>query len=276
MSKTVLTYDPNLFKHQFLETSSFTVVFAKHRLEYIRSIEKYIKTACNVNKIKYEVNYDETTMEVLTTPETRDPYMIIKADDMIQLLSKGVPLEYASKVLHDDIFSEIIPVNLLCAGEKVFERRKNRINNPKTLKAIELLTKCKIFISGKVACVIGNYKGLNEAKSILIACFENIHPVFEIKKLIIRHKLEKEGKEGDWEHYMPEIKKTHSKKREKGREAGNIPEDIKPRKEDIARETGEYYADNKNIEKDKAREERRQKRNQIRQTRLEKHTVPNE
>jgi len=276
MPRSELVFDEAQFKHPFLEKSSYRVVFARHRVEYLRSIEPFVRKACAPKKIEFAIDYEATTMEVSTTDATRDPYIVVKANDLIQLLSKGVPLEHAARALEDDVFCEIIPTNLLCASEKAFERRRGRISDPKTLKAIELLTKCHIFVSGKAACVVGNYRGLNDAKNILIACFENIHPVFEIKKLIIKRKLERDGEEGDWDRFIPKIKKTHSKSRAKPRKGGRLPEDVRPRKEDLARETGEYYASSANIEKDRAREERRQKREQTRRARLERHIAPDE
>lgn len=277
MPRKALSLDESVFKHPFLEKSESKVVFSKHRVEYLKSVEVFIKKACDAKKIEFSIDYDDMVMEVSTTPRTRDPYIIIKGNDMIQLLSKGVPLEKAASVLEDEVFCEILPINLLCSSEKVFERRKGRISNPKTLQAIELLTRCVIFVSGKVVCIIGSYKGLNDAKNIAIACFDrNIHPIFEVKKLIIKRKLEKDKVEGDWERFLPKIKKTHSKDKIKWREGGMLPADVRPRKEDTQRETGEYYADQKNIEKDKAREAARTKRELQRKAKTEKYITPDE
>lgn len=276
MSKKDLQFDESLFKHPFIERSTHKVVFSQQRVEYLRSIEAFAKKACALKKIEYGVNYEEAFMEVATTAQTRDPYIIIKASDMIQLLSRGVPLEYAAKVLDDDVFSEIIYANLLCSNEKTFERRRNRLSNPKIIKAVELLTKCRIFISGKTVCVVGNYRGINDAKNIIVLCFENVHPVLEIKRLMIKKKLEKDNVEGSWDRFLPTAKRTHSKNKSERREAGGLPEEIRPRKEDLARETGEYYADKNNLEKDRAREERRIKRDMIRKAKQERFVVPEE
>lgn len=273
MSKKDLVFNESSFKHQFLETSSSKVLFQKQRLNYLKSVESFIKKACDLKKILYTVDYDEQSMEVSTTSKTRDPYIFIKAVDMIQLLSKGMLLEQAARVLEDDVFSEIIPINLITTNEKTFENRKHRISNPKTLKAIELLTKCNVLISGKTACVVGNYKGINDAKHIIISCFENIHPVFEIKKLMIKKNLEKDGVEGDWERFMPKIQKTHSKRSVKGRVAGGMPEEIRERKEDLQMKTGEYFTNQSNTS---SKDERKAKREQIRKSKQEKFTVPEE
>lgn len=262
--KPDLKFNEAAFKHSFLETSTFTVLFAKHRLDYLKSIEAFIRKACEQKKVKYTVNYDECTMEVSTTEATRDPYIIIKADEFIQLLSRGMRMEDAVKILEDDMFSEIMPMKAFCSSEKTIQNRKERLTNPKIMRAIELLTKCSVYVAGKAVCLVGSCRGLVEAKEIIIGCFENVHPVFTIKKLMIKKDLQKKGVEGDWERFMPTIKKTHSKHRKPGRATGNMPEEIKPRKEDIMRETGEYYLEKSNIVADKKREERREKSRQAR------------
>lgn len=49
-------------------------------------------------------------MKVATTRSTWDPYAIIKARDIIKLLSRSVPIEQAVRVLQDGITHEIIKV----------------------------------------------------------------------------------------------------------------------------------------------------------------------
>jgi len=250
----IVKFDERAIKHQFLEKSTFSVLFAGHRLNYLKSVESFLKKILENKKIALSINYEECTMEVSTTKQTRDPYIIIKADEMIQLLSRGMTLEQASKVLEDDVFCDIIPTNQLCSDEKTLERRRNRINNPKILRAMYLLTKCEILIIRKAACIVGSIKGINDAKKIIIGCFENVHPAFEIKKLMIQKKLISDSVDGDWDRFMPKLAKTHDSRKIKSRRTGEMPADIKPRKEDVERETGEYYADPRNAKRDEKRE----------------------
>ncbi|KAI5148616.1 ribosomal RNA assembly protein [Enteropsectra breve] len=274
--KKTVEVDFSKIKHAFLETSSFDVLFSKQRMEYLKSVELYITKACEQKKISFSLECDSQTMRVSTTKHTRDPYIIIKAYEMIQLLAKGVNLEHAVKNLEDDVFSEIIPINLLCSSEKVYERRRARIMNPKILKALELLTKTYILIASKAACIVGPQRGVNQAKQVIISCFENIHPAYEIKNLVIKKNLEKEGSEGSWERFLPKIVKTHSKNKKEGRVSGGMPQDILPRKTDLEKETGEYYLNPKNIEKEKKREQMRKKREEMRKAAKEKYDAPDE
>lgn len=265
-----LAFDESLFKHSFLETSSSTILFAKHRIDYLRSVEQFILKACALKKIAYTVDYEACTMAVATTDTTRDPYIIVKATDLIQLLSQGMILEHAMRVLEDDIFGEVVMVRRLCSNEKVFEHRRDRLNNPKVLRAIELLTRCHVLVSGKTACIVGSERGLEEAKRIITACFDNVHPLFEIRRLMAVKNLAQRGVEGSWDRFLPTIKKTHSKHRKPGRVSGGMPAEITPRKEDKLRETGEICADEGSRTAAKLREQRRAREKKRRQLRAAK------
>lgn len=204
MVKNEYAFEESKIKHAFLEVSSFEVIFPKHRIEYFKSIEKYAVKACELKKVLLEIDYEGYGLKVFTTQLT-------KAYELIQLLGRSFLLEHDLKVLEDGFTSEIIPVHMLFDSQNIFERRRFRIANPKILKSLELITKCNILISNKTACIVGSYKGVYQAKKVIIACFENTHPVFELKRLIIKNKLMDENKEGDWDRLLPKIKKTHSR-----------------------------------------------------------------
>ncbi|SOV73697.1 KRR1 small subunit processome component, putative [Plasmodium sp. gorilla clade G3] len=252
-------------KHHFLEESSFKVLFPKYREKYLQQFSSDIKNVLNKHFIKFEINLIEGYMCVKTTKKTFDPYIIIKARDMISLLSRSVPFVHAKRVLEDETYSDIIKISGYVRNKNKFIKRRQRLlgSNATTLKALEILTNCYICIHGKTVSVIGHFKSLKVVRRIIIDCMKNIHPVYHIKELIAKRELEKneQFKNENWEKFLPNFKKRNVQRKKikekldnkKKKNKSIFPPDQLPRKIDIQMETGEYFLNNqKNKKKDKS------------------------
>ncbi|KAH9024557.1 ribosomal RNA assembly protein mis3 [Lactarius pseudohatsudake] len=270
----------------FLEESSFATLFPKYREKYLREAWSAVTKALDAHHIACTLDLIHGSMSVRTTRKTYDPYVILKARDMIKLLARGVAVGQAVKILDDGVACDIIKIGSLV-------RNKELGPDGSTLKAIELLTQCYVLVQGSTVSVMGPYKSLKEVRRIVLDCMRNIHPIYRIKELMIKRELAKDPKLANesWDRFLPKFRRRHLKTSEKTArknerlEAKNAeraaaglepikttqPEKVYtpfppaqlPRKIDLQLESGEYFL--KPTEK-KRREERERKQKQTEAT----------
>ncbi|TFK56248.1 ribosomal RNA assembly protein mis3 [Heliocybe sulcata] len=281
----------------FTEESSFATLFPKYREKYLREVWSAVTKALDTHGIACTLDLVHGSMSVRTTRKTYDPYIILKARDMVKLLARGVSVTQAQRILEDAVACDIIKIGSLVRNKERFVKRRQRIIGPdgSTLKAIELLTQCYVLVQGSTVSVMGPYKGLKEVRRIVLDCMKNIHPIYRIKELMIKRELAKDPKLAteSWDRFLPQFRTRHLKtsektarknaaveaKREKLKDAGLDEEEIRkrekegtkkkvytpfppaqtPRKVDIELETGEYFL--KTREKE-AREKAKKKQKQ--------------
>ncbi|KAE9395550.1 hypothetical protein BT96DRAFT_826084 [Gymnopus androsaceus JB14] len=282
----------------FSEESSFATLFPKYREKYLREVWSAVTRALESHGVACTLDLVHGSMSVRTTRKTYDPYIILKARDLIKLLARGVAMTQAVKILNDEISCDIIKIGNLVRNKERFVKRRQRIIGPdgSTLKAIELLTQCYVLVQGSTVSVMGPHKSLKEVRRIILDCMKNIHPIYRIKELMIRRELAKDPKLAteSWDRFLPNFRKNHLKTSEKtakknerleaknaARVAAGLPPESAsdvaakkkvytpfpptqlPRKVDLQLESGEYFL--KKHEKD-ARESAQRKQKQAETT----------
>lgn len=203
-------------------------------------------------------------MTVSTTKKTWDPYIIIKAKDLLRLLSRGVPYENSIRILDDQVGCDLIKIGKIVNKKMRFYKRRQRLigHNGSTLKAIEILTDCYVLVQGNTVAAIGPYKGLIHVRQIVEDCMRNVHPVYNIKALMIKKELAKDPKlrNENWERFLPKFKSKNLSKRKQPAKIRvkkpytPFPNPVQESKVDKEIETGEYF-----VKKRKEDDEKNQK-----------------
>ncbi len=78
-----------------------------------------------------------------------------------------------------------------------------------TTPQIELLTKCYVLVYGRTVCVIGASKGIGLVRKIVMDCMNNIHPIYQLKRLMVEQELSSnpDAANVSWDRFLPSFKK---------------------------------------------------------------------
>lgn len=274
-------------KKRLAEESSYSVMFPKYREKYIQEAFPILQKKMEQDHgLKVTLDLVEGVLEVSTTRNTWDPYIILKGRDVIKLLSRSVPAEQAIRVLEDDTTCEIIKIRNMVGKKEVFVNRRQRLigANGTTLKAIELLTDCYVLVQGHTVAVIGPYKGVLEVMNLVENTLKNVHPVYLLKTLMIKRQLMSDPKlaNEDWSRFLPKFKKNNIQRQKPKKIRVKKPYTPFPpaqleRKIDKEMAEGKYFIDSNNQWKKKVEKKGRpdaEKKKEVAQKQKEKRERP--
>jgi len=254
------------FNLKLVAESSFATLFPKYREKYVKEcFPLLVNHLQSIHGIRASLDVMEGSLTVFTTRQTKDPYAIMQARDVIKLIARGVPYQQAIKVIdNEDTACDVIKIGRLVRNRDRFVRRRQRLVGPSgaTLKAVELLTDCYVLIQGNTASAIGPYKGLAAVRKVVTDCLvKNVHPVFNIKRLLIQRELAKDPTLADqsWERFLPKLPKTkptaseqnkQKKKKKIDKEYTPFPPEAPMSKVDQQLASGEYFLKNSHDKSD--------------------------
>ena len=114
----------------FAEESSFATLFPKYREKYLREVWSAVTKALDAHGVACTLDLVHGSMSVRTTRKTFDPYIVLKARDMIKLLARGVAINQAVKILEDSMTCDIIKIGNLVRNKERYVKRRQRIIGP--------------------------------------------------------------------------------------------------------------------------------------------------
>lgn len=249
----------------FLEESSFATLFPRYREAYIREAWPIVTRALAKSGVACELNLIEGSMTVATTRKTSDPYVVLKARDLIKLLARSIPVAQALRILDDGTHADVIKIGGLVRNRDRFVRRRQRLVGPDgaTLKALELLTECYVLVQGNTVACMGSIRGLKTCRRVIEDCFANVHPIYNIKILMIKRELAKDPKlaEENWERFLPQFHKKNVQRKAPAKVSSKksytpFPPAPEPSKVDKELESGEYFLNERERERRKKVEKR--------------------
>jgi ribosomal RNA assembly protein len=128
-------------------------------------------------------------------------------------------------------------------------------------------------VQGSTVTAIGKHKGLKQARNVVMDCMNNIHPIYNIKTMMIKRELmsNPELKDESWDRFLPKFKKANIKQKKAKikpkKEKPLFPPEPTMSKVDLQLESGEYFLkqeekkaikDKKRVESQKANTEKSQ------------------
>jgi ribosomal RNA assembly protein len=94
---------------------------------------------------------------------------------------------------------------------------------------------------------MGHFRELKTVRKVILDTMRNVHPIYNIKELMIKRELKKKPElvDEDWARFLPQFKKRNIKRKKveikKKKEYTPFPPEQLLRKEDYQMMSGEFF-----------------------------------
>ncbi|KAI5673444.1 hypothetical protein M9H77_13808 [Catharanthus roseus] len=173
-------------------------------------------------------------MTVSTTRKTRDPHIIIKARDLIKLLSRSVPAAQAIKIMNDEMQCDIIKIGNLVRNKVCFVKRRKLLVCPNSANLkVHNFDSCYILVQGNTVSAMGSFKGLKQLRRVI---------------LLMKRELAKDPTlaNENLDRFLPIFRKEKNVKQKKVKSKGKKPYTPFPPPQQPSKEPGKHNSDASN------------------------------
>lgn len=131
--------------------------------EVKKSVEKLTGTVIDIDS-------DEGTVYITPREDMEDPLGVWNANHIVKAIARGFNPDVAMKLIHDDIYLEVMKLSLYIGkSKKALARYKGRIigTNGKTRELITELADVDMAVYGKTVSLIGEMENILVAKEAI-------------------------------------------------------------------------------------------------------------
>ena len=131
--------------------------------EVKKSVEKLTGTVLDIDS-------DEGTVYITPREDMEDPLGVWNANHIVKAIARGFNPDVAMKLIHDDIYLEVMKLPLYIGkSKKALSRYKGRIigTNGKTRELIPELADVDMAVYGKTVSLIGEMENILVAKEAI-------------------------------------------------------------------------------------------------------------
>ncbi|MFW9923372.1 MAG: pre-rRNA-processing protein PNO1 [Candidatus Thorarchaeota archaeon] len=155
----------------FNEGTMFVITIPKDRIGVLIGPQGRVKKRLEENAgVNVEIDSETGDVTITVKKGVEDPFLAIKARDIVHAIGRGFNPETSFHLLDEDIYLEIINLKVIIGDNpNKIERFRGRIigRDGRAKKVIEETTRVSVSVYGNTVALIGSYERLRVAKEAI-------------------------------------------------------------------------------------------------------------